>query len=96
MTTRELVAANVRARMAWQRIPQVELMGRFSWSKRTAHNKLYGFTGLTDGELAGLAEVFGLDDPGAFFRVPEGFAISAPESAWTTLALVSDDFAWAA
>jgi hypothetical protein len=73
MTTRELVAANLRARMAWRRMTHADLMARFGWSKRTAHNKVAGLTGLTDQELAGLAELFGVGDPGVFFRVPEGF-----------------------
>jgi hypothetical protein len=59
-----------------------DLMRRFGWSKRTAHNKVAGLTGLTDQELAGLAELFGVADPGVFFRVPDGFVSVGSESAW--------------
>lgn len=81
--TRQLVAANVRARLAWSGLRQVHLMARFGWSKRTAYNKLTGVTGFSDDELSSLAELFGLKDPGPLFRVPEGFPISVSESAWT-------------
>lgn len=86
MTTREVVAANVRARLAWARIPQAQLMARFGWSKRTTHNKLYGTTGLTDDELAGLAALFDLADPGLLFRVPDGFAVSTSAPVWIPVA----------
>lgn len=96
MTTREVVAANVRARMAWAKMPQAELMARFGWSKRTTHNKLYGFTGLTDDELAGLAEVFDLDDPGLLFRVPDGFGVPTSVPVCVRVSAGQSDLALAA
>ena len=73
-TPRDVVAANVRARMAWKRISRNELALRFGWSRKTAYNKLEGLTGFSDNELAAIAEILGLDDPGPLFSVPPGFA----------------------
>lgn len=83
MTMQEIVAANVRARLAWAQIPQPEAASAAGCSLRSFAYKVSGEYGFRPNELAGLAELLGLDDLGFFYRVPEGFAISVSESAWT-------------
>lgn len=79
MSTREVVAANVRARLAWTRGNHAWLRQEMGWSQRTVQNKLAGVTPITAEELAALAGLFGLDDPGLLYRVPDGFtAVTAP------------------
>lgn len=74
MDTNVLVAANVRARMAWHRLPQARLKDELGWSQRTIQNKLGAVTGITSAELVKLAKLFELPDPGPLYRVPEGFS----------------------
>lgn len=74
METNVLVAANVRARMAWHRLPQARLKDELGWSQRTIQNKLGAVTGITSDELVRLAKLFGLSDPGPLYRVPDGFS----------------------
>jgi hypothetical protein len=73
MDTTQVIAANVRARLAWHRAPQDFLCQELGWSSRTVYNKLGGRTAIRPAELVRLAELFGLPDPGAFYRVPDGF-----------------------
>jgi hypothetical protein len=73
MDATQVIAANVRARLAWHRAPQELLKEELGWSARTVHNKLYGITAIKPEELARLAELFGLNDPGPLYRVPETF-----------------------
>lgn len=76
MDTRQVVAANVRARLAFMDLGYGDLMA-LGWKRRTIANRLRGIIGFTAEELAQLAELFGLEDPGVLFRVPEGFAPAA-------------------
>jgi len=69
---RYVVAANVRARMAWAHMTQAQLQQRMGWTRRTTHNKVYGHAELTAAELVTIAELFGCD-PGVLYRVPDGF-----------------------
>ena len=77
--TKELVARNVRARLAWHRVQQQTLKSRMGWSQRTLQNKLSAVTALTIDEVVALANLFGLDDPGPLYRVPETFGEISPE-----------------
>lgn len=83
MTTQETVAANVRARLAWARISHDEAARAAGCSLRSFRYRIAGEYPFQVDELAGLAVLLGMEDIGAFFRVPEGFAISVSESAWT-------------
>ena len=76
MTTQETVAANVRARLAWARISQEQAAGAIGCSARSFAYRLACRYPFQLDELAALAELFEMDDVGAFFRVPEGFAVS--------------------
>lgn len=89
MNMRQIVAANVRARLAFHDMGYAELEA-LGWKTRTITNRLRGRLGFTAEELAQLAVLFGLDDPGVFYRVPDGFggagaplvASSPPSSLW--------------
>lgn len=72
-TKRAVVAANVRARLGWSGLSGVEAGRRLGISHGSISNKLRGATPFTGDELAKLAELFGLGDPGPFYRMPEGF-----------------------
>lgn len=84
MTTREVIAANVRARLAWAGMSHKELQLAMGWSARTTHNKLYGDTALTAEEISTVARHLGTE-PGALFEIPEGFS-SPSASSKTALA----------
>lgn len=83
MTMQETVAANVRARLAWCRVSHEQAAQQIGRSVRSFRGRLAGDFPFRPDELAALAELFGMGDVGAFFRVPEGFAISADVSACT-------------
>ena len=78
MTMQETVAANVRARLAWSRVSHEVAAQRIGRSVRAFRSRLAAEYPFRPDELATLADLFGMDDVGAFFRVPEGFA--APQS----------------
>jgi hypothetical protein len=82
----ETVAANVRARLAWNQVSHDEAAAASGCSLRSFRYKLSGQYGFRPDELAGLARLLGCD-AGAFFRVPEGFVTSVSESAWTPRSL---------
>lgn len=88
----------MRARLAWARISHEAAAEAAGVSLRSFRYRLAAEYPFQVDELGGLAELLDVKDIGVFFRVPEGFApaISVSESACTTLALVSDNFAWAA
>ena len=74
MTTQETVAANVRARLAWSRISHEAAAEAAGLSLRSLRYRLAGEYPFQVDELGGLAQLLGMDDLGAFFRVPDGFA----------------------
>lgn len=92
ISVREVVAANVRARVAWKRIKQARLEKHFRWSSRTAYNKLHGITGFTDAELQGMAELLDLEDPGPLFSVPPSFPVSVGSPKPRTSSICRGDF----
>lgn len=77
MTMQEIVAANVRARLAWAQIPQPEAADAAGCSLRSFAYKVSGEYGFRPNELAGLAQLLGVDDLGSFYRVPDGFGVSS-------------------
>lgn len=81
MTTQEVVAANVRARLAWMRLAQPEAAEAAGCSMRAFTGKLAAKYPFKPNELGKLAELLGLDDPGAFYRVPPDFPTLGPGSA---------------
>lgn len=78
MTRRDVVAANVRARIAWLGVSGPQLAAALGWKERTTFNKLRGTYSFTADELAQLADYLGLADPGPLYRVPETFTVRAP------------------
>lgn len=85
MTTRDVIAANVRARMAWVGMTYKELQLAMGWSRGTAHNKLHGITGMTAEEIERVAAHLGAE-PGALFEIPEGFANSMKQKDYSMAA----------
>lgn len=73
MSTSEVIAANVRARMAWAGISANEMYEAMGWSRRTGYNKLHAITSLTTAEVEHLAEQLGCE-PGDLFKIPESFS----------------------
>lgn len=71
-TTVQVIAANVRARMAWLGISVNEVQAAMGWSRRTVYNKLHAVTPFNADELDQVAGHLGCE-PGDLFRVPEGF-----------------------
>ena len=69
----EIVAANVRARLAWGKIGHDRAADAARCSTRSFRYKISGEYGFRPDELAGIAELLGLDDVGVFFRVPDSF-----------------------
>ena len=80
----EIVAANVRARLAWGRISHDAAARAAGCSIRSFRYKISGEYGFRPDELAGLAGLLGCDI-GDLFRVPEGFVTSVSSSAWTRI-----------
>ncbi len=76
---RYVVAANIRARLAWSTMTFAELQEKMGWTRRTTHNKVHGHTGLVAEEVAAIAELLGCD-PGTLYKVPDGFPelVSSP------------------
>lgn len=93
MEPTEVIAANVRARLAWHKVSQEVLRSHLRWSARTVQNKVHATTPISAVELAKIAELFGLDDPGPLYRVPESFgtvtSIEVSESAWIAIGLLA-------
>jgi hypothetical protein len=83
MSMQEIVAANVRARLAWGQISHDAAAQAAGCSIRSFRYKISGEYGFRPDELAGLASLLGLADIGTLFRVPEGFVTSESVSAWT-------------
>lgn len=73
MTTREIIAANVRARLAWHGLSATTVAKHLDLSQQGLSGKLTGTRRFTTDELDILAELFGLADPGPLFRAPEGW-----------------------
>ena len=76
--TRALIAANIRARLAWAGITDKQVMERLGWPRRTSYNKLHGITAITAEELQVLAEAFDISID-ALFEAPPNFpSLSSP------------------
>lgn len=71
--TRIVVAANMRARLAWLGMEARELQAAMGWSQRTTYNKLHGVTAVSADELPRIADVLSTD-PGSLYQVPNGWA----------------------
>lgn len=95
MTMQETVAANVRARLAWDQIGHEEAAGAAGCSLRSFRYKLSGQYGFRPDELDGLARLLGCE-AGAFFRVPQDFVRSTSVPAWIPVTARQSDFALAA
>lgn len=103
MRTQEIVAANVRARLAWTRMTTDDALHVVQCSARSFRYKLAGVYPFRPDELDRLAPYLGIDDVAELFRVPAGFtappaapaapkrsrAIAGSSSACTPLAQVS-------
>lgn len=68
-----VIAANVRARMAWKGLNVSETARLLGISQQGLSMKTTGHRPFSTAQLLQLAEILGLDDPGAFYRVPETF-----------------------
>lgn len=73
MGTRVIIAANVRARMAWAGISVNQIGDLMGWSRRTASYKLHGKTPITTDEVDTLAGLLSCS-PGDLMSVPECFS----------------------
>lgn len=81
MTMQQIVAANVRARLAWAQVGHDAAARAAGCSIRSFRYKISGEYGFRPDELAGLAQLLGVEI-GALFQVPDSFT-SVSESAWT-------------
>lgn len=72
-TRRAVVAANVRARMAWLDMSRPELATRIGINQRTLFDRLEGNRPFNDDQLWLIAEALGLETPAPLFEVPPGF-----------------------
>lgn len=73
MGTRIIIAANVRARMAWAGMSVNALGEAMGWSRRTASYKLHGKTPISTDEVDTLAGLL-CCSPGDLMSVPEVFS----------------------
>ena len=71
--TRNVVAANVRARMAWAGITVAELERLMGWSRRTSYNRLHARNPFTIEELVKVAALLECE-PGDLCRIPLSFS----------------------
>lgn len=79
-TSDQVVAANVRARLAFLGVNDLYLAERLGFSRRTMYNKLHGITRWTAEEVADAARVFDTI-PGALYEIPDGFPMATQEAA---------------
>lgn len=85
---RGLIAANIRARLAWSGVSATEVENKLGWSKKTTYNKLHGITSWTAEELEIIAEA--LDVPAdALFQEPPNFPSLSSPSASSNAALAA-------
>ena len=68
-----MVAANVRALLAWKGLSGQKAAALIGIKQRSMSNKLRGVSPFTADELLVIARLLGLDDPGQFYRWPTGF-----------------------
>jgi hypothetical protein len=83
MSTRQIITANIRARMAWSGMTVHDLQTAMGWSRKTASNKLHGSSPFSTDELEKTAELLRCA-PGDLFAVPECFSslsVSSPSEA---------------
>src|SRR5687767_7472565 len=71
--SRQVVAANVRARMGWLDMSPPDLARLLGCSVRTAYNKRAGITVFSPEDLDRLAKKFELATPAPLYEVPPGF-----------------------
>ena len=86
--TDAVVAANVRARLAWSGYTLSSLAPLVGMSQQSLSNKVRALRSFSADELARIAGVLGLADPGPFYRIPDGFGepiveVAAPS--WSPL-----------
>ena len=72
-TSRQVVAANVRARIAWLDIDKQVMAKRIGLNQQTFSNKTKGIRGFNDDELDAVARELGLPNPSLLFVIPPGF-----------------------
>lgn len=77
--TSQVLAANVRARMAWFELGVGDVADRMGWTRRTAYNKLHAITPFSTDEVDGLAQLLGCE-PGDLFSVPDSFSSPSASS----------------
>ena len=73
MRTQDIVAANVRARLAWQRMTNDDACYVAQCSPRSFRNKLAGVYPFRPDELDRLAPYLGIEDVSELFRIPTGW-----------------------
>lgn len=86
MTTQDIVAANVRARLAWLRKTNVDAARHIGCSIRAFTGKSHGSSPFKPNELGKLAAFLELDDPGPLYKLPPDFPTSGFGSAWIRIA----------
>lgn len=79
MRTQEIVAANVRARLAWRRMTMDDACYVAQCSPRSFRNKLAGVYPFRPDELDRLAPYLDVNDVSELFRIPTGWG--APPAA---------------
>jgi hypothetical protein len=75
-----MVAANVRARLAFHGINPHSLAKHLGFTNRTMYNKLHGITRWTASEVAAAAKAFNTT-PGDLYETPDGWP-PAPSIRW--------------
>jgi DNA-binding XRE family transcriptional regulator len=70
---RSVVAANVRARMAWLDMSRPELAKKAGITRRTLFDRLEGTRPFKDDQLWKIAAALGLETPAPLFEIPPGF-----------------------
>ena len=76
-----IIAANLRARLAWADMKHQDFALRMGWSRHTCHNKLHAVSALSAEEVSRAAQILGIDDPGLLFSAPPSFS-EGSLSAW--------------
>lgn len=79
MTTQMIVAANVRARLAWLRKTNVDAADHIGCSIRAFTGKSAGLYPFKPNELGRLAAFLELSDPGPLYRIPPDFPAAPAE-----------------
>lgn len=75
MRTQDIVAANVRARLAWHRMTSEDACFVAQCSPRSMRNKLAGVYPFRPDELDRLAPYLGIEEVSELFRIPTGWMV---------------------